>query len=110
MSRSKTWTNKKSELQQKEQLLLDDLNVNGSKAKRIARWSLGTGLVVLVGYGIYRAFSSPSQEEIDEKKEKKARELNEKRRSKPKDLPFADSAIEHLAPSLGKWILKQLKD
>jgi len=110
MSRSKTWKNKKSELQQKEQMLLEDLNVNGSKVKRIARWSLGTGLAALVGYGIYRAFSTPSSEEIQTRKEKREREAKEKKRGNPKDLPYVDSAIENLAPMLGKWLLKQLKD
>ena len=58
MSNSKTWKKKKEELAQKESLLLKDLNQNSSKAKKVAIWALGAGVVALVGYGIYRSFGS----------------------------------------------------
>ena len=82
---------------QKEKLLLADMNV--SKGKKIALWSLGVGLVSLVGYGIYKAISDSDNPKSKEKKKKV-----------PADWPITDSAIENLAPTVGKWLLKQLKD
>ena len=100
MSRSKSLSNRAKELKQKEQILLSDLNMNGTKAKKIALWSLGSGLVVLAGYSIYRAFSTPP-EKPEKKKSKKLI---------PKDSHIVDWVVENLAPTFGKWLLKQLKD
>ncbi len=101
MSNSKKWINRKIELAQKENLLLEDLNFNSSKAKKIALWSLGSGVVALLGYGIYQTFFNSHPEKRKKKNEKKW---------VPKDSPFVDTAIENIGPSLGKWLLRQLKD
>ena len=96
---SRTWRNRKEELKQKEQILLEDLNIKGSRTKKIALWSLGSGVAALVSYGIYRAFSTPPEK--PKKKPSKKRV--------PKNSPIVDSAIENLAPTFGKWLVRQLK-
>lgn len=104
VSNSKIWQRKKIELQQKEQFLLDELNVNKAKTKKIVLWSLGSGAIALMGYGIYRAFSTSPSERIIHKKKKKRLPKT------PKDLPIIDSVVESLGPILGAWLVKQLKD
>ncbi len=96
---------KKEELAQKESILLKDLNQNSSKAKKVALWALGAGAVALVGYGIYRSFSSEKPPKESNRKKTSKRE----KRGVPKDSPIVDTAIENLAPSIGKWLLKQFK-
>ena len=106
MSKSSVYSQQKAELKAKESLLLEDLNTGGEKAKRIALWGLGVGLIALIGYGIYRGFSDKP------KKEKKERKENTKATKKklPKEDLLVDQAIQNLAPSIGKWILKEFKN
>ena len=88
---------RKKELKQKESLLLAGLDKKGSKLQNVALWSLGTGLVGLIGWGIYKSLSPTKIKK--KKKDKKP----------PKDYPALDSFIEQTAPKIGKWILKEFK-
>ncbi|MCP4459732.1 MAG: hypothetical protein GY816_17170 [Cytophagales bacterium] len=100
MSNSRTLRTRKDELAQKEKLLLAELNV--SKAKKVALWSLGAGVVSLIGYGVYKYLSTDTRDDHPSK-----RKVSKK---VPKDSPIVDSAIKNLGPNLGKWLLKQLGD
>lgn len=97
MSNSEAWKNRKEELDQKEQLLLEELNIKSSKTKKIILWSLGTGVITLIGYLGYRAITAETPKEKG------------KTKSVPTDWPMVGSAIENLGPSLGKWLLKHVK-
>jgi hypothetical protein len=97
MSNSKAWKNRKEELHQKEQLILEELNLKSSKTKKIILWSLGTGFITLIGYLGYRGISAETPKG------------KHKTKTAPTDWPMVDSAIENLAPSLGKWLLKHMK-
>lgn len=97
MSKSATYRERERELGEKESLLLDDLNQKNSKVKKILIWSLAAGLVGLVFYGFYRSFT-PSSKSKKKKKVKK---------NVPGDYPIVDSALEQIAPRIGKWILKE---
>ncbi len=99
-SRTKTYQTKSQELAAKEKMLLDDLDTSGGRLKKIALWSLGAGLIGLVFWGLFSAFSS---------KEKKPKKKKSKGKV-PKNYPIVDSWIEQVAPKVGDWILKEFKN
>ncbi|MEQ9229357.1 MAG: hypothetical protein RIF46_01655 [Cyclobacteriaceae bacterium] len=99
MSKQSAISRRKKELSDKEKILLGDLDEKGSKIKKIALWSLGAGLVVLIIYGVYRSFAPESKKKKSKKKDK----------SPPKNNEFIDSAIEQIGPKIGNWILREFK-
>ena len=92
---------KKQELASKEKMLLQYLDSSGGKIKKITLWSLGAGLIALIGWGIYNSF-------LPEKKKKAKR--NKPKNKPPQDTPIIESILENAAPRLGNWILKEFKD
>ena len=97
MSNSIIWKNRKEELDQKEQILLEKINLKNPKTKKIVFWSLGSGMLALIGYMVYRAFT------VEEKEKRKKKYV-------PSAWPIVNSAIENVGSTLGKWLLKQLKN
>lgn len=99
-SRTTSYKKKSQELAAKEKLLLEDLDSSGGRLKKIALWSLGAGIIALIGWGLYSAFI-PGKKKMRKKKSKKRI---------PKNYPMVDAWMEQIAPKLGNWILKEFKE
>ena len=104
MSKSTAYQSRKSELEQKEKLLLSDMSEKGDKVKTIVKWSLLAGVIALLGFGLYRSFTSPPP--------KKKKKKNKKREYAPiieEDNKIVDSLITYGSPIIGDWLLRTLK-
>ena len=104
MSKSTAYQSRKSELEQKEKLLLSDMSEKGDKVKTIVKWSLLAGVIALLGFGLYRSFTSPPP--------KKKKKKNKKREFDPiieEDNQIVDSLITYGSPIIGDWLMRTLK-
>jgi hypothetical protein len=106
MSKSATYQSRKSGLEQKEKLLLSDMNEKSDKVKQVVKWSLIAGLIALLGFGLYRSFSNPSTKT----KKKKKGKAKESLLSRDDENKVMDSLITYGSPILGNWLLRNLKD
>lgn len=106
MSKSATYLSRKSELVEKEKLLLSDMTEKGDKVKTVVKWSLIAGLIALLGYGLYKSFAGTPPK-------KKKKNKGKKRDIAPvisDDNKIVDSLITYGSPIIGNWLLNSLKD
>lgn len=105
MSKSTAYQSRKSELEQKEKLILSDMTESGDKVKQIVKWSLIAGLIALLGFGLYKSLANPPAKKKKKKKSKKTEspQLDD-------DNKIVDSIITHASPIIGSWLLRNFKD
>lgn len=109
--RSKIWTSRRDQLQQKESELRGELDEASdeieSQVKNIAKVALIAGGALLVGYGLYRIFRKKEEEyEEPEPPAPKAKSLSAPARYEP--WSFKRIFMERLASTLVKVVGAQL--
>jgi hypothetical protein len=105
MSKS-TYQSRKSDLDQKEKLLLSDMNEKSDKVKQVVKWSLIAGVIALLGFGLYRSFT----DEPVKKKKKKKHKRDESPMLFEDDNKVVDAMINYGSPIIGKWLLGKVKE
>lgn len=112
-TRSTLWKNKKATLAKREVALKEELEeISGeveSRVKKVLTVSLIAGATVLVGYGLYRAFSG--KDKSGQQTPKKSEKPSEKPQESPSPLAgfsLKNALLERLALAAIKFIGTQL--